>query len=251
MINSTIFRNSFFFKYYKYTNYKHTDNLQGVSLNYFAYMTKGNARLCTDTQTVNVREGDIFFIPSGCKYHSYWHGSPDIEFISLAFRFFPNFENKHYPPQVLPYTDEALPLFQSIIEQEPINARTVGQLYTLIGILMPLMSCQQSDQQDELIDRVKELIAEDPKYTVAELSKKCAVSESALYSAFKKRSDKSIQQIKKEVSMETAKTLLLSTDTPIEEISQRLGFSSGTYFRKCFKDFYGVSPRAMRARFKI
>ena len=87
--------------------------------------------------------------------------------------------------------------------------------------------------------------------TVEQLAKKCAVSQSALYSAFKKHSDKSIQQIKKESSMEAAKALLLSSDVSVEEISQRLGFCSGTYFRKCFKDFYGFSPRAMRARFKI
>ena len=152
---------------------------------------------------------------------------------------------------ILTVIDEAAEFFFGIIQKSPIDAVAVGQLYTLIGMLLPLMSCQQDDNQTELIEKVKALIAEDHKFTVAELSKKCAVSQSALYSAFKKHSDKSIQELKKEVSMEAAKDLLLSTDEPIEEISQRLGFSSGTYFRKCFNDFYGISPRAMRAKFKI
>jgi len=42
--------------------------------------------------------------------------------------------------------------------------------------------------------------------------------------------------------MEQAEILLLSKKYNINEISDKLGFSSPEYFRKSFKDFYNVSP---------
>jgi transcriptional regulator GlxA family with amidase domain len=46
--------------------------------------------------------------------------------------------------------------------------------------------------------------------------------------------------------MEKARELLTSSDLSIEEIARKLNFSSGAYFRKCFKEYYNASPREMR-----
>ena len=97
-----------------------------------------------------------------------------------------------------------------------------------------------------MIERAQETIAKHPEYTVAEIARACAVSESALYAAFHAHSDKSIAQIRRGVIMATADAMLISTDHSIEEISRRMGFGSGTYFRKCFKEYFGVSPRERR-----
>jgi AraC-like DNA-binding protein len=55
-----------------------------------------------------------------------------------------------------------------------------------------------------------------------------------------------MHEVKKSVIMEAAKDLLVSTDQPVEEISRMLNFSSSVYFRKCFKEHFGISPRQMR-----
>lgn len=246
MENNIIFCKSFDFNTFRFVNYKYTDNTAGTKINYFAYMTEGNARIVTEEETVYINQGDLFFIPYGCKYRSYWYGSPKIEFISLAFRFMPNFENRYYPVQVIPYDDCAAQMMQSIAAHPFLDAAVIGEFYGMVGRLMPSMICRYKSRQTETVDKVKRFLVENPRMTMKELAKKCALSESALYSLFKRHSDKSINEIKRAVIIEKARDLLISTDMSVEEISRLLHFSSSAYFRKCFKEYFGSSPREMR-----
>lgn len=247
MKDNVIFCKSFVFKTFQLKRYKHNDISAGAPRNFFALMVKGTGKLCTENETVNIREGDIFFIPSGCRYHSYWSGENDIEFISLGFLFMPNFEKRYYPPQVIEKSDDAVALMHEIAVS-PLDCVNVGRLYTLSGMLIPRMVHGSMGKQSELVEKVRRLIALDPYRTVSELAKECTVSESTLYSTFKKHSRESIGEIRKGLLLEKAKELLVSTDTPIEEISARLRFSSSSYFRKCFKEHFGASPREMRQK---
>lgn len=250
-MNSTLFCKSFVFNNFRFSHYKYTDNSEGVRTNYLAYMTEGHARIRTEAETVTIEEGDLFFIPDGCKYRSYWYGDPKIEFISLAFGCFPNFENRNYLLQVLPQSAEAVAVMRELAEKKVPDAVAVGQFYTLLGTLLPHMIYRQETGQSALVEKVKRLILEDPRLTAHELAKRCAVSESALYASFKKGSDKSILEVRNEIIMERARELLISTDDSVEEISRRLAFSSSAYFRKCFKAHFGVSPRVLRKRYEI
>ena len=250
-MNSAIFCKSFVFKYLRFSHYKYTDNSEGVHANYLAYMVEGHARLRTDTETVEIGEGDLFFIPDGCKYRSYWYGDPKIEFISLGFGCLPNFENRSYPPQILPWDGEAVAVMRSLAQKKTLDGADVGRFYTLLGSFLPRMTYRRKTGQSDLVERAKRLILADPHLSTGELAKRCAVSESALYAAFKKSSDRSILEFRRDTVMERAKELLISTDDPVEEISRRLAFSSGAYFRKCFKERFGVSPRALRKQYEI
>ena len=135
-MNDTIFCNSFAFNNFHFTNYKYTDNSAGIHIHYFAYMTRGHAKICAENETVAIREGDIFYIPHGCQYRSYWYGDPDIEFISLGFRFLPNFKGRYYPPQVIARNEAAVQMMQSLVRRPPDEA-AVGEFYTLTSLLMP------------------------------------------------------------------------------------------------------------------
>ena len=246
MVNDIIFCKSFFFNIFHFTNYKYTDNSAGTRIHYFAYMTKGHARICTKDETVTINEGDVFYIPDGCQYHSYWYGDPQIEFISLGFRFMPNFRNEQHSPQVIKKSEEIVQMMRRIATASTLDGSTIGEFYTLVGLLMQQMTCRLEGKQSVLIEKVKELILTHPEYTVKEIAKNCAVSESALYTTFHKHSKQSICAIRTTVVMEATRDLLISTDLPIEEISRRMRFSSSTYFRKCFKEYFGLSPREMR-----
>ena len=246
-MDNAIFCNNFAFTTFHYEKYRHNNCSEGVKLNYFAYMTKGRCDLCSGKGTVHINEGDIFFIPNGYPYHSHWMGEPDIEFISLGFLFLPNFENRFYEPQVIEKSDEAVSLMLDIVNS-PLDCVSVGKLYTLAGMLMPKMLHTAKNKHNETIDKVKRLIASNYNICVSDIAKECNISESSLYSIFQKHSDRSINDIRKNAVMEKAKELLVSTDTPIEDISQQLRFSSSSYFRKCFKEYFGISPREMRKK---
>ncbi|MBR4873112.1 MAG: helix-turn-helix domain-containing protein [Clostridia bacterium] len=250
-MNSALFCKSFVFKILRFSTYKYTDNSEGVRTNYLAYMAEGHARIRTDTETVEIGEGDVFFIPDGCKYRSYWYGEPRIEFISLGFGCMPDFEGRSYPPQVLLRDDATVAVMRSLAEKKVLDGADVGRFYTLLGALLPRMVYREKTGKSALVDKATRLIAADPHRSVGDLARACAVSESALYAAFKKCGGKSILAVKNEAIMERAAELLVSTDDSVEEISRRLSFSSGAYFRKCFKAHFGLSPRALRKKHEI
>jgi len=246
MQNDIIFSRSFIFRVFKGSSYMCNDSHGGVKHNYLAYMTKGNARLCAEGgEEVTVNEGDVFFIPNGCRYRSHWYGYPDIEFISLSFGFMPSFEGKYYPPQVISARAEEVELLKSVLSAGE-SALGVALLYSAVAMLLPKMRYEMASGRNETVERVRRIIAKDPHKSISEIAKECAVSESLLYSVFHRDSEKSIGKMKREALMESAEEMLLLTELPIEAISSSLGFSSPAYFRKCFKEHFSLSPREFR-----
>lgn len=250
VINDILFSKSFNFNHFHFESTKHSDNRSGIQCHYFAYMIKGGGKIVSEKRTMTVKEGDVFFLPYGLKYQSYWKGEPDIEFISLGFTFMPNFENKSYPAQII-YADEQTKesFFSACIET--VNADAVGVFYTLVAKLMKNMASDMDGMSSALVKRAKEYIDGDANSKVSDIAKALNVSQSLLYLSFKKNSDVTLNEYKQSVLMERAKQLLISTDLSIEEISDRLGISSVSYFRKNFKKRFIVSPRDMRKRYNV
>lgn len=69
-------------------------------------------------------------------------------------------------------------------------------------------------------------------YTMKDVSAYCEISESGLYPIFQRVFQKTPLEIKQEILCEKAVQLLTTTDLSVEEISNRLLFSSSSYFRK-------------------
>lgn len=119
-MNDILFSNSFFFRTLLMDTFHYTDNRCGSPCHYFAYMLSGKSKIVTDYDTVEICEGDIFYIPNKVSYQSYWYGNPEIKFISLGFLYMPNFDNKSYSLQVIPHgseTETVITLFKTIGNQ--------------------------------------------------------------------------------------------------------------------------------------
>ncbi len=250
-MNDINFSRSFIFLTLSYTNFHYTDNRCGAASHYFALMLSGHARLVTESETVDVHEGDIFFIPKQCKYQSYWYGEPEIKLISLGFSCLPNFENKSYPTQTLPPAPEAVPLFHALSSASPLTAADIGRFYTLSGMLLPKMRSVLPSRSRDIVEKTREYLMRCPSADVAALAKSCTVSVAALYAAFKKSSDITLNQLRNQIVLEAARDILISTDRSIEAISDEFGFSSPSYFRKKFKAQFGASPREIRRQYRI
>ena len=214
-------------------------------------MSEGSAKLVTDGETVTVNAGDVFYIPYGCKYQSFWYGEPKIKFLSLAFPLLPSFNEELYVCQTVPHEESDVDLFFKMASLGTPNASGIAMLYALAASLLPKMKTVHKCQRKLTVESVKRYLEKDPYVSTQELCEKFALSESALYLAFKTYSDKSINEYRSFVIMERAKDLLISTDMPIEVISERLKFSSSSYFRKKFQSEFGTSPRAMRKNFRM
>lgn len=253
-MNNIQFSQSFRFTTFSFSRRHYTDNRSGVADHYIGYMRRGSARLVSDSGQIELEAGDLFYIPCGCRYQSYWQGEegkelPAVSFDSFAFRYFPDQENLFYPLQRIPYepvAEETERLIGLLEEDQQVSCRTVGTLYQLLGLLRPYMLARRRRPECESVERAIDYIRSHSAFQVGELARLCHMSESALYAAFQSVTGRTPVQTKHRLLAERAVELLTSTDLPVEEISSSLGFSSTAYFRKILRRETGKSPRELR-----
>lgn len=88
---------------------------------------------------------------------------------------------------------------------------------------------------------VEEYIS-NPELNVDELADHLKLSRSQLYRKIKSLTNYSPNELIRIVRLKYAKRLLNSKVKSISEVAYEAGFSSPSYFAKCFKDIYGESP---------
>ena len=245
MMNDIIFSKSFNFNHFERYRYSYTDNRNGCDKHFFAFMHKGTSKIVSDKGSIDIKEGDIFYIPSQCRYQSYWHGDI-IAFDSLGFKFMPNFENQKFVLQVIPSTEIEVALIEKLAIKKPIDYNCVADFYKLISLLVPKMKREEKDRNEQIIEKVKAELYLNYNAKIPHIAKKCNISESALYDIFKKGFDMTPNELRQKILIDKAKELLITTDNSVEEISQLLQFSSSSYFRKIFKKHTGTTPRETR-----
>ncbi|MGN1267221.1 MAG: AraC family transcriptional regulator [Dorea sp.] len=84
------------------------------------------------------------------------------------------------------------------------------------------------------------------KIKINELADYVGVNRSYLASSFKKATGCSPKEYLLIIRMEKAKSLLETTDMPINAISSSVGYTDQLAFSRMFKQYSGVSPRAYR-----
>jgi len=85
---------------------------------------------------------------------------------------------------------------------------------------------------------------QDPHFIIDDYCHNMAMSKSHLYRKIVALSGFSPNSILKEFRLEKAKDLLKKKQYTIAEISFEAGFTSPSYFTKCFKKKYGILPLA-------
>lgn len=80
------------------------------------------------------------------------------------------------------------------------------------------------------------------KFGVSELAEKMRLNRSYVHRKLKSITKKSISEFIREIRLQKAKELLEQGNDNISEVAYNVGFSSPSYFSKCFHDFYGYSP---------
>lgn len=249
-MNNTFFSNSFVLLQIQFDKYHHTDNRRGAERHYIAYMRNGRCRIETRSQVLSIAQGDVFYIPMGLSYQSYWYGTDQdlICFDSLGFYFFPNCEERQYSLQVIGHGEEELALFDRISQNRQEKSRCIFDFFALLGMLLPKMQYEAADPDTLIILEAERYFRSNPHGGVGEAARHCGVSESGLYALFQRSGYSTPNQLRQKILVEKARELLISTDRPVEEISRQLNFSSASYFRKILKKYTGLTPREIRKR---
>ena len=245
-MNDTLFAKNFIFREVHRGKRAFTDARNGSPLHYVAYMVHGKCRIAAETGEIHASEGDLFYIPKGLPYRSYWQDTEDVTFLSLGFPYLPCDDGKHYPLQVLKKSAEAMALLKKVPIGGRAGADGIAALYALVAYLIPTMQESDRCRSRRIVARAEELLWENTALRPAELSRALGICESALYAAFDKAAEETPHEMRERLLFEKAKDLLVTTDVPIEQIGDRLGFCSCAYFRKRFKAHFGLSPREMR-----
>ncbi|MFB6342925.1 helix-turn-helix domain-containing protein [Saccharicrinis sp. FJH62] len=80
------------------------------------------------------------------------------------------------------------------------------------------------------------------QFGVSELADKVGMSRSNLLRKVTKQAGISVSQFIRQVKLEHAMELLRNSASNVSEVAWQTGFSSTSYFIKCFKEVYGYSP---------
>jgi len=115
------------------------------------------------------------------------------------------------------------------------------------------MAVYLPDEQ-KYIERLTSIVEEhfsDSSFGVAELAKEMGLSHSTLHRRLKAIAKQSISQFIRETRLKRAMELLQIQAGTVAEIAFGVGFSSTTYFSKCFHDYYGYPPGEVRKRFAL
>ena len=101
------------------------------------------------------------------------------------------------------------------------------------------------DMDKEFVEKFKALIDEkmgDSGLNVEDLGKDMGLSRVQLYRKIKSLTNYSPNELLRIARLKKAASLLASSDMTVAEIGYEVGFSSPSYFTKCYKEQFGESP---------
>lgn len=246
-MNDAVFLKNFVFNEFNYQKPHHTDNSHGVEHHFLGFMKHGSAVIVSQHLKIELKKGDMFYIPKGCRYHSYWKTSDDYVLLdSIGFLYFPSLSPDGYILQKINCDSRILQMFEPLSKDKTINTASIGRLYSLLGQLEGVLIKQSGERSDRIIERLILLMNEDHTCCISDYAEKCGVSEGLLYLYCKTKLKKTPNRLRQEIACRKAIELLCTTNFSVENICEKCGFSSTSYFRKVLASVSGKTPTEIR-----
>lgn len=243
------FYNSFQFHIHRLTSDRHTDNSCGIPCHYLARMIRGSARIVSlSSEEIEVGAGDVFYLPMGLRYHSYWtvDDGGEVAWESYGFKILPTAQKVQYAMQTINADEDGIAVLDSLSENIGVSPTSVGLLYLFIGKVLDKMRIDSVDARALLWERAVSYISAHPNFQVRELAIYCNMSESGIYAFFKSYGGTTPIEVKNRILINRAVDLLTTTDLSVEEICSRIGFCNAAYFRKQLRRVTGKTPHEIR-----
>ncbi len=103
----------------------------------------------------------------------------------------------------------------------------------------------------DFVTRFRALVEEklhDPGLNVEDLGREMGMSRVQLYRKLKSLTNYSPNELLRQMRLKEAASLLASSDMAVSEVAYEVGFSSPSYFTKCYKEQFGESPTEVQKR---
>lgn len=149
-------------------------------------------------------------------------------------------------------------LFDSIIEQlstQPDNMWSCRARMAIIRIFDYVAKLHEdsfgvNQESDTLVDCILTFIEFnlEKQFTIEWLSREYSTNRTTLMADFKRVTGKTINEFVLDKRIELSKQILAFTNISIEELSEKCGFSSQSYFTRAFKKKTGLPPMQFRKK---
>ncbi len=236
------------------------DKAYKISKSYFTLLiiAEGKGVVSFNGKTVNVKNGDVLFVPP-CNsyanesvkdgdYRYFWFSFEGGEIISYlkSKSFYKECEviNSNFFDKIcLSITKFLLENTQETVNEEKFNHLFFEMLEYLSNVLIV------KKREEDYIDKIFELINdnyENSSFNIKAISDSLHLSHSWLCALFKSKTKHTMQQWLINVRLNKAKELLVDTDLSVSNIAYLCGFNDALYFSTSFKKMYSMSPTCYR-----
>lgn len=127
--------------------------------------------------------------------------------------------------------------------QNLINSRR--QMKEVLGDTRLIERADISDLDKDFVTRFTSLVEErmgQSDLNVEDLGRELGMSRVQLYRKLKQLTNFSPVELLRQIRLRRAASLLVSTEMSVSEIGYEVGFTSPSYFTKCYKEEYGINP---------
>jgi AraC-like DNA-binding protein len=234
-------------------NYAVTPNLIRPDIEYLELMTGGTVHYEIDGELKPVHYGALFWhIPGD---YTVYQSDPSDPYECVVFTFrHPGITDRH--TQRLTYWNdrkaacmfgrEMLAAFHSERYDRSILCDYAYHRLRWHAHQAPLR-VEEPDAPDQLRPLIDYAAANPSRdLSVKEMAQMCRISVPHLHALCKDHLSRSPHQYLLRRRLQHARHLLVSTDTPVKELSTRCGFQNIETFYRCFKKQFNVSPAAFR-----
>jgi len=212
----------------------------------FGYILDGSVRILLPNGELCASAGDLLYISQESQYYSIWSGEPDIRFLSVRFEFANRSAHAGLGLQIVRGMppEPFLRLYETHLTH-PMAA--LAAMYEILGELYENRLTAPHRAATRVLPALRYIEAHTREVVAVEaLAALCGMSASHFHAVFRREVGLSPVRYRHTLLVQEAMELLLRTDLSVEEISDRLGFSSSCYFRRVFSSIAGKTPREIR-----
>ena len=219
------------------------------------YVTDGEIVITTKKEKIVAASGDMVIIPAGTRHDfnlsekqfasKYWlHADLTLDGKNL-FDYFPLPYKTH-----IGQNDALAQLFDTVLRLK--GSIRLSDKLTVSSALLSIItvfaeSCGMEDgftafdEIDSTVNYINDNYKQ--KFTLDGLCEYARLSKGYFLRRFKKRTGYSPMHYVNRLKIDKAKTMILQSERPINEIMEELGFYDSAHFSKLFKSFTGYSPK--------
>ncbi len=239
----------------------------------FVYMVEGELKTRIDGEEFAVSKGDVYFVQPG-QQHEEVSESGFVSFYYVKCNFYCSdgriaYITKDISKQII---TKGKAEFKKIFEKmfREIKNRQLGYWQMMEALVVELLCCalrsfvqkdsnipldmsqRKENYGNKILDKAVEYMRENESklLSVEEIASAISVSESYLFTLFKKQLSVSPIKFMMTLKMTQAKIMLIRTDLPITVIAKQYGFDDVSHFSKVFKKICEVSPKEYRKQCK-